>query len=163
MYSTVLDYALDHPRAGGTSQITLHCGDWRCSRSQFSLLVETSAKRHAMQRKRSNWEMGPRFSSVTKSVPMNILGERKFQGLKSKRPLVELCIDFGSSNCEDRRDKVFGLQWFTVACCMEAVKVNYSASISEISWQWLEDGWICSRTSPGFACYQTRLGIYKLV
>jgi hypothetical protein len=116
-----------------------------------------------MQRKSSNWEMGPRFSSVTKSVPMNILGERKFQGLKSKRPLVELYIDFGSSNCEDRRDKVFGLQWFTVACCMEAVKVNYSASISEISWQWLEDGWICSRTSPGFACYQTRLGIYKLV
>jgi hypothetical protein len=131
------------------SQITLHCGDWRCSWSQFSLFLETAADRQVMQRKSSNWEMDPRFASITKSVPMKLVRERerKLYAENEQRPLVELCIDFGSSRCEDRRDKVFGLQASTMACCREAVEVNYSASISEISWRLLSHH-SCDHAAP---------------
>jgi Heterokaryon incompatibility protein (HET) len=118
------------------SHITLHCGRWVCSWADFSWFFEMAGDQAGMQQltpQMSNTDIDPEFLPVMKSVPMNLMRERRWHGLKAQRPLFELCIVFGSSNCEDRRDKVFGLQAFTLACCREAVEVNYSSSVSEVS------------------------------
>jgi hypothetical protein len=113
------------------SNITLQCGEFTCNWSQFAFLLESAYI--VMQQAKSVWKMDPEFSPFTKSVPKIIVRERKLHGSNLRRPLVDLCIDFGSSECADRRDKVFGLQAFTLPCCREALAVDYSLSILDMS------------------------------
>jgi len=39
---------------------------------------------------------------------------------------------FGKMDCQDRRDKVFGLHGLSTHCCQAAVGVNYKLSMTEI-------------------------------
>jgi len=45
-------------------------------------------------------------------------------------PLMKLVQEYGDSECEDRRDKIFGLSGLAPVCCKEATPIDYS-----ISWQ----------------------------
>jgi hypothetical protein len=50
-----------------------------------------------------------------------------------REPLLNLCLNYGSSKYEDRRDKVFGFLAFTLECYREAIEVDYWSSLLEIS------------------------------
>jgi hypothetical protein len=47
--------------------------------------------------------------------------------------LLHLCSDHGAANCVDPRDKIFGLHALTRKCCADAVPVDYSLSLFQIS------------------------------
>jgi hypothetical protein len=64
---------------------------------------------------------------------VHMRSSRKFPDLLP-RLLVDLCKEFRYSKCEDRRDKVFGLRAFALDCCKDAVPVDYTISLAEISW-----------------------------
>lgn len=47
-------------------------------------------------------------------------------------PLIALCSKYGGANCEDSRDKIFGLHSLAESCCRAEVSVDYSFSLPEI-------------------------------
>jgi hypothetical protein len=47
--------------------------------------------------------------------------------------LLHLCSDHGAANCMDPRDKIFGLHALTRKCCADAVPIDYSLSLFQIS------------------------------
>ncbi|KAH6719484.1 heterokaryon incompatibility protein-domain-containing protein, partial [Leptodontidium sp. MPI-SDFR-AT-0119] len=52
---------------------------------------------------------------------------------KNHSSLFDLCIKHGQAQCEDPRDKVYGLQSMAQTCCREAVPIDYSLSLPDIS------------------------------
>ena len=58
--------------------------------------------------------------------------EAMSQNRKIDRNLHDLCLRYAEANCQDQRDKVFGLLGFAEDCCKEAVPVDYSLSLYEI-------------------------------
>ncbi|KAG4442033.1 hypothetical protein IFR05_002501 [Cadophora sp. M221] len=52
---------------------------------------------------------------------------------KDPPSLFDLCIKHGQAECEDPRDKVYGLQSMAQTCCREAVPIDYSLSLPDIS------------------------------
>jgi len=63
---------------------------------------------------------------------------RNTTGASYTRLLLALCLDYKWSACEDLRDRVFGFHSLATKCCREAVPVDYSLHISEISWRLVE-------------------------
>ena len=63
---------------------------------------------------------------------------RNTTGASYPRLLLALCLDYKWSACEDLRDRVFGFHNFATKCCREAVPVDYSLHISEISGRLVE-------------------------
>lgn len=105
------------------SRITLHCGKWSCPWILFTLFfqrVEIYDLLNKTRRRAYHSEPMP----VLQSVPRMLMRERDYLQSNSLRPLLLLCIQYGTSKCEDRRDKVFGLQALTLTCCKEAVQVE---------------------------------------
>lgn len=47
--------------------------------------------------------------------------------------LLHLCSDHGEAKCVDPRDKIFGLHALAQKCCTDAVPVDYSLSLFQIS------------------------------
>jgi hypothetical protein len=67
-----------------------------------------------------------RRRSSTKEMLVN-----NFNG--SGHSLLHLCSDHGAANCIDPRDKIFGLHALAQKCCTDAVPVDYSSSLFQIS------------------------------
>lgn len=59
---------------------------------------------------------------------------RKARSSQFKEPLGALCRKYGSSICEDVKDKIFGLHAMAPPCCQEATVVDYGAPWLSI-WQ----------------------------
>jgi hypothetical protein len=57
----------------------------------------------------------------------------RFHAFNSRRPLIDLCVGYAFAECEDGRDKVFGLLAFTRDYCKNNVTVDYSSSLTEFS------------------------------
>lgn len=79
---------------------------------------------------RSKWNTK---ASYTLCIDRSIF-RRKGPRPQFKEPLGSLCRKYGSSLCEDVKDKIFGLQAMASPCCQEATVVDYGAPWLSI-WQ----------------------------
>lgn len=48
------------------------------------------------------------------------------------RPLFSLFVDYGHAECEDQRDRIFGILGLATPCCRAAIPVDYSLCWSKI-------------------------------
>jgi hypothetical protein len=115
------------------SKITLYCGIWTCSWPIFTAALRLAEEDEVLNGRRHSTEREAAFLSLMQSLPIKLERERNYRQSNSPRPLLQLCIQYESSRCEDRLDKVFGLQAFTLPCCKEAVRIDYASAPSEIS------------------------------
>jgi hypothetical protein len=116
-------------------RINILYGSWGCSWHQFAIFLDYARDNiilHSHIDQNSSLEMDPGFSTVVRSQAMSIVHRRSLR--RRPRLLVDLCKEFGSSKCEGRWDKVFGLRAFALDCCRDAVPVDYAISLAEISW-----------------------------
>jgi hypothetical protein len=63
---------------------------------------------------------------LTKEMMRNKLGGFSYY-------LLHLCSDHGEAKCVDPRDKIFGMHALAEKCCTDAVPVDYSLSLFQIS------------------------------
>lgn len=66
------------------------------------------------------------------SSAFSIMNERIKRSFDD-RPLLSLSLHYGKSTCEDLRDRVFGLHGIASECCKNAIPVDYSLSVPELS------------------------------
>jgi hypothetical protein len=122
------------------SRINILCGSWICDFHRFAFFLNTARDNNVLQPhidQNTSLEMDPGFSTVFRSQAMSIVDGRSLYVGRSPQPLVSFCKEFGSSKCEDPRDKVFRLRAFALACCSDAVPLDYAISLAEISWKLL--------------------------
>jgi hypothetical protein len=118
-------------------RINILCGSWVCDWYQFAIALNSARDNIVLQHylgENPSLEMGLGFSIVDGSRAMSLVDWRQFRRLPKLQVLAELCKAFGSSKCEDRRDRVFGLRALALGCCRDAVPVDYTISLAEISW-----------------------------
>jgi hypothetical protein len=60
-------------------------------------------------------------------------GEESSLTGSARRSIYQLCSIYGRAECEDQRDKIFGLLGITSSCCSRAIQVDYSAPLSELA------------------------------
>lgn len=77
------------------------------------------------------------YRSVCKikdSIPCRLHRQRKERQNHGEQahPLLELLFTYSEAQCEDIRDKVFGLHSLAHDCCKQGIPVNYGISVLEI-------------------------------
>jgi hypothetical protein len=78
----------------------------------------------------SEWSsQKPVLEAIRHSIPFRLCQDRS--GVRESQ-LFDLCIKYGASSCENPRDKIFGLQSMTEACCRDAVPIDYTAPVLKI-------------------------------
>jgi hypothetical protein len=118
------------------SQVIIQCGSVAYNWDRFSLFLRTAKLHPVIQHKIGppprvrDWKQDPRFLKVLKSHPMSLCRNREI--IRNGLPLEYLCMEFSSSECTDRLDKIFGLLALARDCCRQAVPVDYSSSIAEL-------------------------------
>ena len=121
-------------------RIDILCGSWVCDWHQFGTALDSArdnVHNHSILNLDSRFQKDPRFSILIESQPLRIMDWRRSRRLPQLQELAGLCNTFGSSKCEDRHDKVFGLRALALRCCRDAVPVDYTISLAEISWKLL--------------------------
>jgi hypothetical protein len=118
------------------SQVIIQCGSVAYNWDKFSLFLRTAKLHPVIQYNTGepprlrDWKHDPRFLRVLKSHPMSLCRNREI--IRNGLPLEYLCMEFSSSECTDRLDKIFGLLALARDCCRQAVPVDYSSSIAEL-------------------------------
>lgn len=104
------------------TDILISCGDeslsWSALSSFFALLTKHFSS--SLETTELSHEMDRIVNAIDDSIPARLLRDLsnvrhlKTWGQKLNRILFGLCVEYGEARCEDRRDKVFGLQHLRV-------------------------------------------------
>jgi len=116
------------------TNISLQCGDEICSWDGLHYFI--SCFEEDIKKIRDSVP-----ARIKRAREGNIDGTSSLAGLPvlnapsslSPPNLFRLCLEHGESDCMDQRDKIFGLHSFAANCCTEAVPVDYSLEVSELS------------------------------
>jgi hypothetical protein len=76
----------------------------------------------------------PVLEAIRHSIPFRLYQDQS--GAKESL-LYNLCVKYGQSSYENPRDKIFGLQSITKACCRNASPINYLAYTLDICYDLL--------------------------
>jgi hypothetical protein len=125
----------------------LQCGNNTCTR--FRLCYFLDAIGHILKypptKSVLSKERAEIARRITQTIPARLIQQRAM-GLKDTsstfskdhtserepQPLFNLYTENNSAECQDPRDRVFGLHSLASTCCKEVIPVNYSLSLGEV-------------------------------
>lgn len=119
-------------------EFTIQCGNDSCTSSWICWFIGQISTAEASPPSLKLRENVTILRSLEKSMPVRLLRRRlgfvNFGDVKSRREvtLFELFSEYNDAECEDQRDKIFGLYSLAPTCCREANTINYSLAWKEV-------------------------------
>lgn len=122
------------------SRVVVQCGRLRFAWQGFETLLDRNYATLEIATRAPEWyrdlylEARDTVASIPGGRVSRIWLQRKYRASSvSERPhILDISFNFSNTECQDRRDKVFGLLSLTRDCCRAAVPIDYGKSASEV-------------------------------
>jgi hypothetical protein len=119
-------------------EVMLQSGGDTCRGFRISWFMQVLADISELSRDRDIGRRAAILHDILDSVPARLIRlrnppKRPISECRTEpvsEPLFRLFSEYKTAECEDQRDKIFGLHSLANSCCKEAVQVNYS-----LKWQ----------------------------
>lgn len=119
-------------------EVLLQSGGDACNNFRISWFMQVLSSISESYQNRNGGSRATIVEAIRDSIPARLFRLRNppgytmtgFRNRRISQPLFTLFSEYKTAECEDQRDKIFGLHSLAKDCCKKAVPVDYS-----LTWQ----------------------------